>query len=412
MAKSGTLELAPPPLRNVRSLTGLRFLMSVTVFISHLAVVMPVPHVNDVLGLAGSGGTFFLVLSGFALTWSFRGDDTLRWFLGRRMARIWPTLLIAVALPLGFALAAPGTDAGHMIGAALASLFFVQAWIPGVVLETTNPVTWMLSCVVFFYIIFLWLGRFALRRNLRQLAWIAVATLAYGWALRVALWFAYPPSEPLALDDATGLTFGIYSPPGRIHEFLLGVLMAAAMRRGMRFRFSVGQVLAGIAVVLGVMWVLSGASVRSAVPHDPLDLVMAPLYACLLAAYTQRELDGRSSLYSRPALVSLGKISMGIYLFHFTVIFTIASMVYPDKEMVDFFLDPVTPANSHWLWAAVGLAVSLFVGWLVYRYYEDPIERRIRAFLDARSGRGTPASAARPEPEKPGLVGSSTSEPG
>ncbi|MFI1864910.1 acyltransferase family protein [Streptomyces jumonjinensis] len=410
MAKSGTLELEPPPLRNVRSLTGLRFLMSITVFVSHLAVVLPVPRVNDVLGLAGAGGTFFLVLSGFALTWSFRGDDTLRWFLGRRMARIWPTLVIAVALPLGFALAAPGTDAAHMIGAAFASLFFVQAWIPGVVLETTNPVTWMLSCMVFFYVIFLWVGRFALRRSLRQLAWIAVATLAYGWVLRIVLWIAYPPSEPLALDDAAGLTFGIYSPPGRIHEFLFGVLMAAAMRRGLRFRFSVGQVFAAIAVALGVMWVLADASVRSMVPHDPLDLVMAPLYACLLAAYTQRELDGRSSLYARPALVSLGKISMGIYLFHFTVIFTIAAMVYPDKEMVDFFLDPVTPVNSHWLWGAVGLAVSLLVGWLAYRFFEDPIERRIRRYLDARSGRGAPAAGATPETEKPGLVGSSTSD--
>lgn len=411
MAKSGTVELEPPPLRNVRSLTGLRFLMSITVFISHVAVVMPVPHVNDVLGLAGSGGTFFLVLSGFALTWSFRGNDTWGWFMGRRMARIWPTLVIALALPLGFALAAPGTDAGHMIGAALASLFFVQAWIPGVVLETTNPVTWMLSCVVFFYALYLWLGRFVLRRTLRQLAWLAVATLVYGWTLRIVLWIAYPPSEPLALDDAAGLTFGIYSPPGRIQEFLFGVLMAAAMRRGLRIRFTVGQVVAVMAVALGVMWAMSGSSVRSMVPHDPLDLVMAPLYALLLAAYTQRELDGRSSLYARPSLVALGRISMGIYLFHFTVIFTIAAMVYPDKEMVDFFLDPVTPVNAHWMWAAVGLAISLVVGWLAHRFYEDPIERRLRGFLNARSGRRTgPATAPPAAGTEPGLVGSSASD--
>lgn len=410
MAKSGTVELEPPPLRNVRSLTGLRFLMSITVFISHLAVMLPVPHVNEVLELAGSGGTFFLVLSGFALTWSFRGNDTWGWFMGRRMSRIWPTLVIALALPLGFALAAPGTDAGHMIGAALASLFFVQAWIPGVVLETTNPVTWMLSCVVFFYAIFLWVGRFFLRRTLRQLAWLAVAVLAYGWALRIVLWFAYPPSEPLALDDAAGLTFGIYSPLGRIQEFLFGVLMAAAMRRGLRVRFTVGQVVAVIAVALAVMWAMVGASVRSAVPHDPLDLVMAPLYALLLAAYTQREIDGRSSLYTRPSMVALGKISMGIYLFHFTVIFTIAAMVYPDKQMVDFFLDPVTPVNAHWLWGTVGLVISIVVGWLVHRYYEDPIERRFRAFLNSRTGRAASASPAAPAGADRGLVGSSTSE--
>ncbi|MGW3725161.1 acyltransferase family protein [Streptomyces sp. NPDC000851] len=393
MTKPGNEELQPPPLRNVRSLTGLRFLMSMTVFISHLAVLMPVPHVNDVLGLAGSGGTFFLVLSGFALTWSFRGNDRLGWFLGRRMARIWPTLVIALALPLGFALADPATDAAHMIGAAVAALFFVQAWIPPVVLESTNPVTWMLSCVVFFYAIFLWVGRFALRRTPRQLLWLAGLTLAYGWVIRIALWAAYPPSEPLALEDASGLTFGIYSPLGRIHEFLCGVWMAAAMRRGLKFRFSVGQVYAAMAVVLGVMLAMSGTSVRSEVPHDPLDLVMAPMYALLLAAYTQREVDGHGSLFSRPALVALGKTSMGVYLFHFTVLFTVAAMVYPDKEMVDFFLDPVTPVNAHWLWGAVSLAVSLLVGWLVHRFYEDPIERRLRAWLATRAEKRRSAEA-------------------
>lgn len=392
MARPVDHRLAPPPLKNVRSLTGLRFLMSMTVFISHLAVVMPVPYVNDVLNLAGSGGTFFLVLSGFALTWSFRGNDTAGWFLGRRMARIWPTLVIALALPLGFAVAAPGTDVGHMVGAAVASLFFVQAWIPGVVLESTNPVTWMLSCVVFFYVIFLWVGRFALRRTPRQLAWLAVLTLAYGWVIRIALWVAYPPGEPLSLEHATGLTFGVYSPPGRIHEFLIGVLIAAAMRRGWRVPFSIGQVYAVMAGALGILWLMSGSSVRSAVPHDPLDLVMAPIYACLLAAYTQLEVDGRTSLYSRPALVALGKTSMGIYLFHFTVIFTVAAMVYPEKSMVDFFLDPVTPVNAHWLWGAVSLAVSLLIGWLVHRFYEDPIERRLRGLLFARSAkRNAPA---------------------
>ncbi|MCP3760669.1 acyltransferase [Streptomyces sp. TBY4] len=400
MARPVDQELAPPPLKNVRSLTGLRFLMSMTVFISHLAVVMPVPYVNDVLNLAGSGGTFFLVLSGFALTWSFRGNDTAGWFLGRRMARIWPTLVIALALPLGFAVAAPGTDVGHMVGAAVASLFFVQAWIPGVVLESTNPVTWMLSCVVFFYMIFLWVGRFALRRSPRQLAWLAVLTLAYGWVIRVALWVAYPPSEPLSLEHATGLTFGVYSPLGRIHEFLIGVLIAAAMRRGWRVPLSVGQVYAVMAGALGVLWLLSDSSMRSAVPHDPLDLVMAPIYACLLAAYTQLEVDGRTSLYSRPALVALGKTSMGIYLFHFTVIFTVAAMVYPEKSMVDFFLDPVTPVNAHWLWGAVSLVVSLGIGWLVHRFYEDPIERRLRGLLSARSSHRNGSATAGPQTRK------------
>ncbi|MFC9915865.1 hypothetical protein [Streptomyces sp. NPDC059862] len=53
--------------------------------------------------------------------------------------------------------------------------------------------------------------------------------------------------------------------------------------------------------------------------------------------------------------------------------------------MVDFFLDPVTPVNAHRLWGAVSLAVSLLVGRLVHRFYEDPIERRLQAWLGTRA---------------------------
>jgi peptidoglycan/LPS O-acetylase OafA/YrhL len=401
MAKSGTDPSAvdplvdAPPLRTIRTLTGVRFLMSITVFLAHTAVLLPVPWVNEVFDLGGGGGTFFFVLSGFALTWAWRPDDTWTWFVGRRMARIWPTLVLAVALPYGFAITAPGTDILQMTGAALASIFLVQAWIPSVVLEAPNPVTWMLSCIVAFYAVSQLMGRFALRRTPAQLARLAVLALVYGWLLRVVLWIAFPPDRPLALEDAGWLTFGVYSPFGRIHEFALGVLVAAAMRKGWRPRISVGAMLAVLAVVLGVLYLLHDQPFRSLVPHDPLDLVVAPLFALLIAAFTQREIDGRRSVYAAPVMQGLGRLSMAFYLLHFTVIFTIAAVAYPEKGLVDFFLDPPAPDPINWMWTGLALAISMVVSWVVHRFYEDPIERRLRAAMDRRFRRNPTKESAR-----------------
>src|SRR5688500_18035384 len=82
------------------SLTGLRWFAALAVFLAHVSTLLPLPEPCDVFGLGSSGITFFFVLSGFVLTWTFTAGDRPGAFYGRRFARIWPLLVIAVLVPL------------------------------------------------------------------------------------------------------------------------------------------------------------------------------------------------------------------------------------------------------------------------------------------------------------------------
>ena len=81
------------------SLTGLRFWAALLVVLYHLSrSVGPLPVISDVAWYGRSGVTFFFVLSGFVLTWTyFDQRPKLSTFWWRRFARIWPALAVSAA---------------------------------------------------------------------------------------------------------------------------------------------------------------------------------------------------------------------------------------------------------------------------------------------------------------------------
>ena len=106
------------------------------------------------------------------------------------------------------------------------SFALLHAWVPT---STTyfagNPASWSLSCEMFFYAV----HPFLVRRVLR---WTALALVAGGLVILGAVY-------GVAISTATGRPIAagsLYvSPLFRIGEFLLGVLLAVAIRRGYRF---------------------------------------------------------------------------------------------------------------------------------------------------------------------------------
>jgi peptidoglycan/LPS O-acetylase OafA/YrhL len=382
----------------MESLTGLRWWAAFGIFLAHINIFLPLPGTDGAFGLGVSGVTFFFVLSGFVLTWSARGQDTAGWFYARRFARIWPLLMLAVLLPMTFALTDRelDLDPGNTLLMGAASLLLIQAWVPGWILEAPNPVTWTLSCEAFFYLLFpLGLGALV-RRTRRQLFAIAVGLVIVGWLIRIGLWIAYPPSTELsadALTDSGPLVLGTYSPIARLHEFLLGIVVALAIRRGWRSPVSVR---AAVALLLAgglVLWLFRDATWRSEVPYDAVNQVAAPLFAMLIAAVATRDLRGGRSWLRSGLMVRLGRYSYAFYLFHFIVVLSVASAVFPDKTVVDFFLEPVGSSWNHAGWVLVALAVSIVISGLLYRWYEHPAELRLRRWFRRRLA---PAPIAQP----------------
>lgn len=106
------------------SLTGLRFFAAGIVVLYHVTQFL-LPEVEPVAAVGYTGVTFFFVLSGFVLTWSYtpgpRSD-----FYWKRFARIYPLhLLMTVAAGVHAAIVSV-PDFKRL----LPVLLLVQAWIP------------------------------------------------------------------------------------------------------------------------------------------------------------------------------------------------------------------------------------------------------------------------------------------
>ena len=117
-----------------------------------------------------SGVTFFFVLSGLVLAWTYADAmPRLRVFWWRRFARIWPLHVVATLLSVGVyvLLDRPVSTAG-----VVAALGLVHAWFndPAIV-NGGNGATWSLSDEAFFYLCFpLLLAVMARARDARRLA--------------------------------------------------------------------------------------------------------------------------------------------------------------------------------------------------------------------------------------------------
>ncbi|MGX1881797.1 acyltransferase family protein [Streptomyces sp. NPDC055287] len=378
--------VAGPAVR-LNSLTGLRWIAASAVFLSHVSTLLPLPHTDAVFAMGSSGVTFFFVLSGFVLTWTYMAGDRVGPFYGRRFARIWPLLLIGVLVPLLLQLPdAPDSQSGTLIKIALSAVLLYQAWVPGWILGGTSPVTWSLACEAFFYAIFPFFAKYTLRRSLRWLGWAAVVLVLVGWGIKVWLWQAYPPTPRPSFTGMDGLIFGTYSPIARVWEFLLGMVAAAAVRKGWRSPLGVRSASALLVGGLFVLWLLREETWRLYVVFDALGQVTAPLYALLVVAVAQRDIAGGSSwLRSRP-MVALGEWSYAFYLLHFTVLFEISSAVFDRKSIVEFYMRPVEADWSNAGWVLLALVLTTALCALLYQFYERPTE----LWLRSRTGRRGP----------------------
>jgi peptidoglycan/LPS O-acetylase OafA/YrhL len=387
----------------LESLTGLRWFATFGVFLSHVNILLPVPYTRGLFSLGESGVTLFFVLSGFVLAWNWSPDDSARAFYGRRFARVWPLLAVAVALPTVFAATSRGAPAvTHLLLVSASAVLLIQAWVPGWILSGASPVTWSLSCEAFFYGLFPGVMRRLSAARGRTLAALVGGAVVALWTLRIVLWCAYPPVRHVSSLNGYGpVVFGVYAPLARLPQFLIGIAAAVAVRRGLR-PVRVRTAFAATLVPVTALWLMGGRAFRSAPLFDAGDVAMTPFLALLIAALAQRDLDGgRSFLRSRP-LVRLGQWSYAFYLFQFTMLLPAALAASPGRQVADFFTDPVAPAAGHIGYALFALAGTLAVSGACHRFVEQPLERRLRRRLGtAGGGRRSPGAAGAARPAGP-----------
>lgn len=361
-AAAATSSRAQPlsALPRLDSLTGLRFFAAWLVLQHHFTNFALIPGLDRFTGFGTTGVTFFFVLSGFVLTWSFQPRDTAPRFYWRRFARIWPLHFVTtlLALPVFYA----WRDVPMDWSAVLLSVALLHAWVPtATTYFAGNPASWSLSCEMFFYAVHPLLIRRALRLGLLALGLGAVAIFA-------TLYFVADWSSVLT-DRVQGWLLYV-SPIFRIAEFFLGMGIALAVKRG--FRLPVGVI---PAVLLLAAWFVFyyqvapdylGTSQVEMVAY--LDYAMLPaLYGLVIIGAVQVDLAGAPSLLRSRLMVLLGQWSYALYLIHATVIYALIEWIGPRSTSV---------VNVAWL--GVVSVVCLAISAALYHGLEHPVEQYLR----------------------------------
>lgn len=342
------------------SLTGLRFLAALGVLVHHVTGnYAAIPAIDPVSSFGATGVTFFFILSGFVLTWSWTERERVASFYWRRFARIWPlhALLLAAAVVAQVAL-------GRVTwtGSAL-SVPLLQAWVPdSTIFYAGNPPAWSLSCELFFYALFPLAMPLLARLPTRHIRAGAVVLLVGMSGASAAAGASLPPE--LA-------EYVVYiSPPYRLTQFLLGVLLAVALQRGAAPRVSTGTTVLGVVacpvLLFHVAPRLSGPA-QSWLEH--LSAAFVPLiFGLLILAVAARDVEGRPSLLRLRPLVRLGQWSFALYLVHLLLV-----------QAARVALGEQAPSNGNLLDLVALCVLAVAVSGLLFHFFERPVERWLRA---------------------------------
>lgn len=362
------------------ALTSVRFPAALWVALFHMeamkAFVLPGAALRRMASVGYSGVSFFFVLSGFILVYTYSGRCTsFRAFFQARFARIYPALAFALLVtgPGYFYVCVQmrahnpqvfvpewAWSASHLWLSMGLSVLLLESWLPQTALAWNFP-NWSLSVEAFFYCVFPLLLSRMMRLSRRQL--VAVATTGFLLVLACTLLYTrLQPDGPITLRTIGPWINTIkFNPLVRLPEFLMGMATGLLFLRNERDRRMAWPLVAvGIAGTAAV--VMGSAWIPYVVIHTAL---LAPAFAVLIYGLALRP-AGVGVLEGR-VMEALGEASYPFYLLHSMVIGL-------------FFLDWKTGQAKHqtllglvgWLLIAVAIAVA------VDRWIERPLRRLLR----------------------------------
>lgn len=360
-----SVSAAPPSPPTVRKsayqpqLDGLRGIAILSVLLHHFEVRLP-----GLFDWGPIGVRIFFLLSGYLITqslWRLQADARERggyWkglfgFHARRMARLTPVLyaMVAVACLMGLP-EFRNAAAWHL---AFLSNFFalhVGDW------PDAASHLWSLSVQEQFYLLWPFVILVTPRR---ALPWLLGILFVGAMGFRAAIM-------------ATGASdfYRWVMLPGVIDSFALGALIACGKKSGRPLPLISGRSGWLAAAVALAAYVLA-RYVRFGLIEGPVSAIIESLENIFFAWLLLRTAAGwggwMGRLFENPALVYLGKISYGLYIFH--VLVNVALTPWLDQVGLD--------ARGHALIRSVPLlAISVGVAALSYHFVEAPLAAWVR----------------------------------
>ncbi len=330
----------------------------------------------------------FFILSGFLITtllimeWHRKDRIHLRQFWGRRARRLLPALMVVLVVVTAITVfAIPPWNRAGVRDDALASFFYVANWRFIAAKESyfelfsaASPLRhmWTLAIEEQFYLVWPLVTYFSLRvarGSLRVLTAVCIGGIGASVAIMA---ITYSPGDPLR---------AYYGTDARAHTILMGALLAillvvwkpgAAAQRRVR--------IAGVAAFVVMLYAWNVATGTSSRYYHGGSLAYAALACVVIAGALQPGM--LQKVLSFPPLAWIGRLSYGLYLFHWPLI---------------VWLVPTRVHGLHGLpLNLLRLALTFAAATISFYLIELPIrERRRPSFLVRRSEPPAPRAAPR-----------------
>lgn len=349
----------------IYSLNSLRFLFIMLVVMSHI--------IGKSFDFGGECGVaFFFILSGFVLSYAYGSrveDGTFRLgaFLKKQLSKFYPLHLLTFFLMLGL-----DSILGRFYDwpKLLANAFLLQSWVPSDDFYfVANGLSWFLSDLLFFYIVFPLVFKWLNRSSLKALTIGGVMVLAFYVLLAVSI----PTSLINPLLYASPIT--------RLIDFCIGILVFRfwmSLRGKECQRFISGMSSASISVLEIMMFLMVVLSFY-VYENSSLRFRCASLFWLVLpiVIYVFVATDKMSGVVIRglhqPMMQWLGDISLEIYLIHLVtmrVFYSIMASLGMGEEQ-----------RLHPLVILMTIIIIILVSYLTKRSFVDPIFTRLTKIM-------------------------------
>jgi peptidoglycan/LPS O-acetylase OafA/YrhL len=289
------------------------------------------------------GVDVFFVLSGYLITTiilTSREKNVFYYmsFIWRRTVRLFPALLVVALASAYFQhLRHPGTGGG--LRSAATALFYIMDYANALELDVSRSAlshTWSLAVEEKFYLIWpivvIALSRFTSPKK-RIEAVVAVILLA-------------PVLRYIIISHGPGLAWAYFAFDCRIDQILIGCAMAMILSNTNALEMP------HVTPFIGFLCILALATFSMNADHANAFVlcfglpVSGILSALLITSLLQNKDSLLSSILSTPVLAWVGRISYGIYLWHFPIMFALRDLGYsPEWVMIGGSLGAIAIAT-------------------------------------------------------------------
>ncbi|WPU08579.1 acyltransferase [Pseudarthrobacter oxydans] len=363
------------------ALDGIRSLAVFAVFTYHA--------VPSLMRGGGAGVDIFFTLSGFVITLLLlnerlkHGSVRLGAFYLRRMARLWPALLLVCLAVASLSLLLPSSSWRDEQGNALLSSLHIMnfargGWFAPSISGGAMGHTWSLAVEEHFYLVWPLLLIVGFRfLALRGLLVVTLCLSAAAVAVRLVLQL-----------QGAGWERVYNGPDTRADQLLIGCALAVVFKMSevnpeLARRLKVTGRVAGVAAALALVGLCvavtypRGEGAWDVAYRSFAPAVIALATAVVIAAVVSQPKHTLTRLLDAPALSRPGRrLSYGVYLWHYPVLFALTPVI--------------TGESSGLIRFAAALVITVALAWLSARFIEEPIRRIALAATRRSPARSTP----------------------